>query len=186
MRKATVVVGALVGLAVAAIAYKYVASDEYERACGFPNPLRTDYSPEIQRQVQIKDDGSEILADFRGLKNWKTACVTLMYEDTITLPPPRVSRNDKPYFSHQVGKWQCRRNPPGTIAILLISADGGGLARQVRLPMNLASKIENDYSLPIPPGFSQCADVQKAVARCAWISTKSERRCMLLFPNQDS
>ena len=186
MRKTKVIVGVVVGLVVAAIAHKYLASDEYERACDFLNPFRADYSQEIQRQVQIKDDGSEIYADFRGLKNWKTVCVTLMYEDTITLPPPRESRNDRPYFSHQVGKWQCRRNPVGTIAILLISADGGGLARQVRLPKHLTSKIENDYSLSRPPGLRQCADVQNAVARCAWISARGERRCMLLFPSQNS
>jgi hypothetical protein len=175
--------GAIVGLAVITVAYKYLSSDEYERACGVVNLFRTDYSDEISSSIRAKVEDADTSIDFTALDRWETICLTSVYnEETEFYFIPDM---DRPMHSTWAGKSQCRGNVPGTVTLLLITRDGAALTRKLSLPagVNKAQFYTSYEVLRLPTGFRQCATTRNARARCGWISARGERRCLLLFPS---
>jgi hypothetical protein len=181
----------LIVLAVAALpgtcAYKFLTADPAERRCEtIQNILRWDYSAEVASGVRLSADQSNIRLDFTQLKKWKRVCLVSMYEDTIT-DSGREQGPAGPNF-YQVGRWQCSGgNLEDFITIALMKSDGGTLARQVKLPRHIWSRlIGTNYGGGLSDelydaGHRVCSQIDEAVANCAWIDVRGRRGCLLVF-----
>jgi hypothetical protein len=181
----------LVILAVAALpgtcAYKFRTADDAEWRCGtVANLLRWDYSAELADGIRFSADESNIRLDFTRLNNWKRVCLVSMYEDVIN-GSGHERHTDEPGF-HEVGRWQCSDgNPVDAITVALIKSDGGTLARQVKIPGEIRGRlVGTNYGGYLEDrlyesGYRVCSEIDKAVARCAWLERHDRRLCYLLF-----
>ena len=161
-----------------AFVYWYATSDEYERSCGLTNAFKTDFSRQISEAILTTEDEMGLRVDFSKLTDWKTVCLTSMYEDDFNFTPSAALTQ----VSYWMGRSQCRGNPSGSVTVLLVTADGGGIARKFHIPVQ-RTIVETNYSMSqLPTQFQQCSDIQNAIARCARPSSAGSDRCLLLFP----
>jgi hypothetical protein len=178
-------------LAIAALpgtcAYKHRVADQSERRCGIVNLFKWDYSSELFDDVRFSVDGPDVRVDFTGLKGWNKVCLVEMYEEEINGPV-----DENPWAGgryHEIGRWQCGvGNPDDAVTVALIKADGGTLARQLKFPESVRSRIRYTSYQRAPgweaypaAGYRQCSDVETAVARCARISSIEIHGCHLFF-----
>jgi hypothetical protein len=184
--------GAIVALLVLSVpatcTYKYGVADEPDRRCGITNLFKWDYSAELADGVRFSADESDVRVDFTRLKNWKRVCLVSMYEENfygLTAESPWEGMR-----YHQIGRWQCSAgNPSDAVTVALIKPDGGTLARQLKFPPPIRSRIASTYyeggpgvEMYFAAGFRQCSDIETAVARCAQIASSKPGGCYLLFP----
>jgi hypothetical protein len=165
--------------------YKYRVADAPERRCGMVNLFKWDYSVELAA-VTFSADESDVRVDFTRLNNWKKICLVSMYEEDINGPVQERPWEGLSYTA--VGRWQCSGgNPEDAITVALIKSDGGTLARQVKIPEQISRRlIGTNYGGGLgddlyEAGYRVCADIDEAVARCAWIEARGRRGCFLVF-----
>ena len=179
----TSAIAAFVGAGV----YKYRAADEPERRCGVTNLFRWDYSAELADAIRFSADGPDVRVDFTRLRDWSRVCLVEMYEEQINGPV-----DENPWESlryHKIGRWQCSAgNPDDAVTVALIKADGGTLARQVKFPEPVRTRIKSTSYQRGPgweryaaAGYRQCSGVENAVARCARIFSIETYGCHLFF-----
>jgi hypothetical protein len=184
--------GAIVALLVLSVpatcTYKYGVADEPDRRCGITNLFKWDYSAELAEGVRFSADESDVRVDFTRLKNWKRVCLMSMYEEELNGPVRERPWEGLGYY--ELGRWQCSAgNPVDAVTVALIKRDGGTLARQLKFPERIKSRIvtTNYEGSPgmevlLAAGFRQCAEIESAVARCARIEPGKPRGCYLFFP----
>jgi hypothetical protein len=161
-------------------AYKYFSSDQHERACGFINVFRSDFSDQVDKRVIFESNPTDLTLDFRAVGDWKTICLTTRYDADEFYFQPKV---DDVRYNGWIGKSHCTDERENAVTVLLIQSDGLALARNIKLPPGVSKiRIETNYATTMPAGFRQCENVADAVARCAWINVAGETRCQLLFP----
>lgn len=176
---------ALAATAIATVTYKYVTADDYERSCGFSNLFRWDYSEEIRKGIRVVKNGSDIAIDFTNLKRWNRICLASMYEDDFYPIPTIDGRSAYPDISYRTGKWQCG-GVDRMITIVLLGADGGGLARKFFLPPELKRDVWVHYGSYTPTEkFRQCSDIPNAIARCEAMPGLNPGQCILMFPKHE-
>src|SRR2546429_5691107 len=118
MHKTKIIFGAMTGSILSAVAYNYLSSDEFERACGVPNLFRTNYSDEIIKNIRMKVEDPDALIDFTALARWEMICVTSVYNEESEfyfMLDMDLSIMDQPKYSTWGGKSQCKGNVPGTV-----------------------------------------------------------------------
>ena len=160
--------------------------DNHETRCGFLNLFKANYSGELADGVKASENGSDVRVDFTGLKRWSRVCLTAMERDQFAFADPRDNPANGTHF-YRRGRWACQipfRHD--AVAVALVGPDGGTYAHQVVIRLDTELHIADVYGEGLPDGFRQCAPVQDAVARCAWITRHGQRLCWLLFPAEQA